>query len=659
MARRTLRFAQLAHEVLRDAGVAFDYIEFADYEANGSVALAEQRLFGTHGDAVLAVVLHSPTHDCWLHNDSMHVFGPTEREIATLEDEAIRMAPLVWSPSENLRDSVCNRLGIARDQIPIVRYPMACANPAEASAKRTTASSLAELSFIYCGRIEPRKGVRELAAMCRQLPEITVDCYGRDSNTSPPQSSEAAALSKVAPNLRCHGHIARDALLARMQEADVVLLPSRWDNWPNTCLEAMSKGRIVVAGDNSGMPEMIQHGIHGFLFRSGDGEDLARVLREDVEPAIPRFAEIRAAAMACSRELCDRSTYVAAIAELVAKHRGRGRLRAHAEPAAATVSIIVPYYGEDAEMLGEALASARAQTHSALEILVVNDGSPRSDAPQILAAAAATDARIRVLHKDNGGVASARNHAIAEAVTGDFILCLDADNRLRPEYAEIGLQTFARCPEAVAVVPRFEIFDDVSNKTHAVVQALPFDRPLAIFRNSLGDGGAMFRTSVFREHGLRYDPAVDCYSDWALWLDIARLGLRVQSIPRTLYEYRQRSGSMMAERSWHDHQALLGLLIQRHLPDGDADSDREMLVTLAQGWGVGALLAALGKRHELWEDASSTALDAMEFGPASRRFEQAFEKLAERHRILGSAGLSLTRLATRLHGKWKRKPPPA
>ena len=53
LARVPLRFAQLAHEMLRDAGVAFDLIEFADYGANGAVAVAEQRLFGSHGDAVV------------------------------------------------------------------------------------------------------------------------------------------------------------------------------------------------------------------------------------------------------------------------------------------------------------------------------------------------------------------------------------------------------------------------------------------------------------------------------------------------------------------------------------------------------------------------------------------------------------------------------
>ncbi|MCC6672673.1 MAG: hypothetical protein IT458_16535 [Planctomycetes bacterium] len=47
-------------------------------------------------------------------------------------------------------------------------------------------------------------------------------------------------------------------------------------------------------------------------------------------------------------------------------------------------------------------------------------------------------------------------------------------------------------------------------------------------------------------------------------------------------------------RAW----ALLGLLIERHLPPGDGADEKAMLTNLAQGWGIGALLAALGRRPD-------------------------------------------------------------
>ena len=96
LARRPLRFAQLAFDLLRQADVAFDYVEFPDYGGWGAVAVQEQRLFGSLGDAVVAVVLHSPTYECWRYNEVLHLLPPSERELMVLEDATIRSAPAVW-----------------------------------------------------------------------------------------------------------------------------------------------------------------------------------------------------------------------------------------------------------------------------------------------------------------------------------------------------------------------------------------------------------------------------------------------------------------------------------------------------------------------------------------------------------------------------------
>jgi glycosyltransferase involved in cell wall biosynthesis/GT2 family glycosyltransferase len=651
LARAALRFAQLAHEKLCSVGVPFDYIEFADYGATGAVAIAEHRLFGSHGDAVLAVALHSPTYECWQHNETMHLYGPTQREVAALEHEAIRTAPVLWSPSRRLRDDVCKRLGRDPASVPIVRYPLhgTAAPPPPPAARRR----LEDLTFLYCGRIEPRKGVRELVAAFAQLPQLEITCYGRDGATAPPNGSEVAYLQQRAGNVHFAGDVGHDELQRRIAAADVVILPSRWDNWPNTCIEAMSQARVVIGGDRSGMAEMIEHGVHGFLCRSGDADDLVRVVRDELGGALDRLPEIGRAAARRAQELGDPQTYAAAIEGMVATHRGTGRWPATAA-SRSRVSILLPYYREGRELLGEAVGSALAQTHEDFEVLLTNDGSPRADAAALLAEQAARDPRIRVLHKQNGGVASARNHAI-ERADGDFFVCLDADNRLRPDYLATGLEVLSRSPGAVAMVPRFQVFEDGAEQPGVVVQCMPYDRPLALFRNTLGDAGAMFRREVFHQHGLRYDPDVDCYSDWALWLDLARLGLRVQTCPRVLYDYRSRYDSMMAEQAKDHHLALVGLLIQRHLPDGD---EREMLVALTHGWGVGSIVAALSPRHEDWEQPLETVARLEPRKPASQHLQAAFEKLRERRPMLGGAGAGLIRFAARLHGKWKGPPRP-
>ena len=120
------------------------------------------------------------------------------------------------------------------------------------------------------------------------------------------------------------------------------------------------------------------------------------------------------------------------------QHRGKGRWPAQ-PTASAKVSLLLPYYREERPLIEAALRSATSQTHADLEVLIVNDGSPRPDAAAMLADLAAQDARVRVLQKENGGVASARNHAIAHA-TGDYFVCLDADNMLRGNEVSRGNQ---------------------------------------------------------------------------------------------------------------------------------------------------------------------------------------------------------------------------
>ncbi|MCK5942309.1 MAG: glycosyltransferase [Planctomycetes bacterium] len=648
LARQPLRFAQLAFDLLRQSDAVFDYVEFPDYGAWGAVAVQEQRLFGSLGDAVVAVVLHSPTHECWRYNEVLHLLPPSERELAVLEDDTIRKAPAVWTPSHRLREMVAERLSLPADFADVIRYPMSL--PPEPASLPEPKQRLEDLRILYFGRIEPRKGVRQLVDAFARMPELAIECVGRDGPTSPLQTSEVDYLRRRgAANVTFTPPLPREQMLARLRDADLVILPSPWENWPNTCIEAMAAGRVVVGGKNGGMGEMIEHGVSGFVVDGADPADLVRVLREDVGAALPRFAEIGRAAARRIRELSEPGRYVAAIEAFVAAHRGRGRLPA-APRGGRRVSVVVPFYNEPLAVVGEAVDSALAQDHDELEVLVVEDGSPRADKDAILADLGRRDPRVRVLHKDNGGLATARNFAI-ERATGDFVLCCDADNVLRPDYAAIGVDVFARCPDVMAVVPRFQTFDDGSRRPRVVVQALPFDRPLAVFRNSLGDAGAMLRREVFTEHGLRYDPDVDTYSDWAMWLDLAGRGLRAEVVPRVLYDYRLRKGSLMDEHAWDRHLPMLGVLIDRHLPDCD-EEQKALLINLVQGWGVGAIAAALSGHADAWERPGKLA---RRLRPGSTRFvfADALGSLLERvpplHRALHWAA---TRLVA-MHGRHK------
>ena len=93
------------------------------------------------------------------------------------------------------------------------------------------------------------------------------------------------------------------------------------------------------------------------------------------------------------------------------------------------ISVIVPVYQAE-RLLPQCVESVLGQTFSDWELLLVDDGS-RDGSPALCDAYAAGDARVRVFHKPNGGVSSARNLGLEQA-RGQCIAFLDADDALVP-----------------------------------------------------------------------------------------------------------------------------------------------------------------------------------------------------------------------------------
>lgn len=97
------------------------------------------------------------------------------------------------------------------------------------------------------------------------------------------------------------------------------------------------------------------------------------------------------------------------------------------------LSIIVPVYKAEA-VLPKCVDSVFAQTYSDWELLLIDDGSPDGSG-KLCDAYAAADPRVKVLHKDNGGVSSARNLGM-ERASGEYILFLDSDDWADPAFCE-------------------------------------------------------------------------------------------------------------------------------------------------------------------------------------------------------------------------------
>ena len=94
------------------------------------------------------------------------------------------------------------------------------------------------------------------------------------------------------------------------------------------------------------------------------------------------------------------------------------------------ISVIVPVYNVE-KYLDHCVQSIVAQTYTSLEIILVDDGSP-DRCPDMCDAWAAKDSRVKVIHKENGGLSDARNAGMA-AATGELMGFVDSDDYIAPE----------------------------------------------------------------------------------------------------------------------------------------------------------------------------------------------------------------------------------
>ena len=114
----------------------------------------------------------------------------------------------------------------------------------------------------------------------------------------------------------------------------------------------------------------------------------------------------------------------------------------------ALVTIVVPVFNTAPVLIERAVSSALVQTHSNLELLIVDDGST-DEVAEFLDRMSHRDSRIRVLHQANGGVSAARNAGVDNA-SGEFIAYLDADDYLEADFLSAALRA-AQALDADAV----------------------------------------------------------------------------------------------------------------------------------------------------------------------------------------------------------------
>jgi glycosyltransferase involved in cell wall biosynthesis len=219
------------------------------------------------------------------------------------------------------------------------------------------------------------------------------------------------------------------------------------------------------------------------------------------------------------------------------------------------VSVVIPCFNL-AEYLAEAIDSVLAQTFQDFEILVVDDGSNDPYTKNKLSVL--YQPRVRVFRSENQGPAGARNLAIANA-RGEYILPLDADDRLGPTFLEQAVAVLDERPEAGIVYSEVEWFGEKDGKWD-----LPPYRFPDILLDNVIVASALFRRSDWELVGGYGSEFRSVWEDYDFWLSLIERGRVPYRIPEVLFYYRQRGGSRTQRASRVDLAPLYELLFRRH-----------------------------------------------------------------------------------------------
>ena len=214
-----------------------------------------------------------------------------------------------------------------------------------------------------------------------------------------------------------------------------------------------------------------------------------------------------------------------------------------------TVSIIVPVYNAQ-HTLQRCVDSILDQEYADFELLLVDDGS-RDASGGLCDAYAARDRRVRVFHRENGGVSAARNLALEQA-RGTYLQFLDSDDWITPDATKLLVRTAesSRCDLVVADfyrvvgerVSRKGDIDDDAVLSREEEAAHMMENPADFYYGVLWN--KLYRREIVARHRLRMDPEISWCEDFLFNLEYIRHAETFRALQVPIYYYVKTKGSL-------------------------------------------------------------------------------------------------------------------
>jgi glycosyltransferase involved in cell wall biosynthesis len=242
--------------------VRFDIVQAASWLATGYFSTKKP---------VAPVVVRVSSYEPLLVPARVQELTFDERMTCNIELAAMRNASAVYAPSRFLAKEIAQKTGL---NVQVVKPPFY--HPKNSAVDTFVVKKLDDWPryMLYFGRLSRCKGAALLAnaveALAQRLSGFHLAIAGPiDGNDA--SGKHLLRLTQIYPHLvRYIGEIRPCQLIPVVRKAHAVVLPSLMDNLPNTCIEAMGFGKLVIGPNGVSFDEMISDGESGILFQLGD-----------------------------------------------------------------------------------------------------------------------------------------------------------------------------------------------------------------------------------------------------------------------------------------------------------------------------------------------------------------------------------------------------
>lgn len=545
---------------------AADVVVFQDWMGLGFCSMQAKRA-GELASSRLVHIVHGPSD--WLREANLEqrldghdlVTAWMERRSAELADDVVGPSAylLDWMAAQGWRlPAGCHVIPyFTEGHVADLERPLPADPPPQ---------PLRELVFF--GRLEERKGVRVFAeALDRLGPDVlgglTVTFLGRAEPLSE-DDVRRMLTADVRHHVKVRFESGLDQAGARAYLAGpgrIALIPSLLDNSPNVIYECIEDRIPFLASSTGGNAELVHPDDRVATLFDPEAGALAAALRRVIDAGVvPKPA----------RPAFDGAASLRAWAPVLAPPQpAAGAARPGADSG---VALVITHH-DQGRHLPEAVASAVAQTHERLDIVIVDDGSTD---PESLAALDVVEDKdwgrpVRVLREPNRYLGAARNTG-ARATDAEFVAFCDDDDVLDPEFVAVLVDTAVRTGAAavVSALRNREVGEDGELRDGLVDPVWTFldgATELGTIWNTFGGAGMLVRRDVLLDAEGFHEQAGVGHEDWDLLARLALDGHDVLSVPRALYDYRIRPGSMIRTTSQHRNVGRVNSSYAARLPD--------------------------------------------------------------------------------------------